>query len=67
MAYVAGLNPHKMTDEEIDAESKQYRLLRIQRSTAYTGSGGPGDLEWVWHLATIILLGLVVLRRRRWL
>ena len=67
VAYVAGLNPHKMTDEEIDAESKQYRLLRIQRSTAYTGSGGPGDLEWVWHLATIILLGLVVLRRRRWL
>lgn len=64
-AYVAGLNPRKITDEEIDVESKKYRLLRIQRSTARTGPGGPGDLGWVWHLATIILLGLVLFRRRR--
>ena len=64
-AYVAGLNPRKMTDEEIDVESKKYRLLRIQRSAPHTGPGGPGDLEWVWHLAAIILLGLVLFRRRR--
>lgn len=65
VAYMAGLNPHKMTDDEIDAESKQYRLLRIKRHTACTGSDGPGNLEWVWHIATIILLGLVIFRRRR--
>ena len=65
VAYAAGLNPRKMTDEEIDAESKKYRLLRIRRSAARTGPGGPGDLEWVWHIATIILLGIVLFRRRR--
>jgi deazaflavin-dependent oxidoreductase (nitroreductase family) len=65
VAYVAGLNPHKMTDEEIDAESKGYRLLRIRRNTARTGFGGPGDVEWVWHLATVILLGWVIFRRKQ--
>jgi len=65
VAYVAGLNPRKMTDEEIDTESKKYRLLRIRRNAARTGPGGPGDLEWVWQLATITLLGIVLFRRRR--
>jgi deazaflavin-dependent oxidoreductase (nitroreductase family) len=64
-AYAAGLNPHKITDQEIDIESKKYRLLRIHRNAARTGSGGPGDLAWVWQVSTIILLGLVLFRRRR--
>ena len=64
-AYAFGINPRKMTDEEIDAGSAGYRLLRIHRSEARTGPGGPGDLEWVWHLATMILLGLLLFRRRR--
>jgi deazaflavin-dependent oxidoreductase (nitroreductase family) len=64
-AYMAGLNPRKMTDEEIAAESAKYRLLRIQRSAERTGPGGPGELEWVWQLATMLLLGLLFLRRRR--
>jgi hypothetical protein len=54
-----------MTDEEIAAESAKYRLLRIQRSAERTGPGGPGELEWVWQLATMLLLGLLFLRRRR--
>lgn len=65
VAYLAGLNPHKMTDEEIKAESEKYRLIRIRRKQARTGSGGPGDLKWVWPLATMILLGMVIFRRRR--
>lgn len=65
VAYAAGLNPRKMIDEEIDSESQKYRLIRIRRSTACTGPGGPGDLEWVWQLATLILLGVVLFRRRR--
>jgi deazaflavin-dependent oxidoreductase (nitroreductase family) len=63
-AYVAGLNPRRMTDEELDAE-KKYRLIRIHRNTERTGTGGPGDLGWVWHLSTFILLGIVLFRRRR--
>jgi len=64
-AYMAGLNPRRMTDEEMDAESKKYRLIRIHRNLARTGPGGPGDLGWVWQLGTIILLGFVLFRRRR--
>lgn len=64
-AYLAGLNPRKMTDQEIEAASEKYRLLCIQRGTARTGPGGPGDLAWLWQLTTIILLGLVLIRRRR--
>jgi deazaflavin-dependent oxidoreductase (nitroreductase family) len=64
-AYLAGLNPRKITDQEIDAASVKYCLLCIQRGTARTGTCGPGDLGWVWQLATIILLGLVLFRRRR--
>ena len=62
-AYAAGLNPRKMTDEEINTESAKYRLLRIHRSEARTGPGGPGELEWVWQLATMVLLGLLFFRR----
>lgn len=64
-AHLAGLNPRKMTDQEIEAASEKYRLLRIQRGTARTGPGGPGDLAWLWQLTTIILLGLLFFRRRR--
>ena len=64
-ANLFGLNPHQMTDEELDAESKHYRLLRIHRTAARSGPGGPGDLAWVWPLTTILLLGLLILRRRK--
>ncbi len=64
-AYAAGLQPHKMTDEEIEAGSRKYRLLRIRRTAARTGPGGPGDLAWIWQVATFTLLGWVFLRRRK--
>jgi deazaflavin-dependent oxidoreductase (nitroreductase family) len=64
-AYAAGMNPRKMSAEELEAESKNYRLLRIQRTAARTGPGGPGDLGWIWQLATILLLGVLLFRRRR--
>lgn len=64
-AYAAGINPYKITDEELEAESRSYRLLRIRRSAARTGPGGPGELEWIWQAATFALLGMVLFRRRR--
>ena len=52
-----------MTDEELDAATKEYRLVRIRRVAARTGKDGPGDLAWVWPLSVMVLLPLVFLRK----
>lgn len=64
-AYAAGLDPRKMSDQELDAATVKYRLIRIRRTTARTGPGGPGDLAWVWPLATMILLPMALRRKNR--
>ena len=64
-ALAAGIDPAKMTDEELDAVTKEYRVVRIRRVAARTGLGGPGDLVWVWPiLALFLLLALFAPRRR---
>ena len=57
----AGLDPYKMSDAELEQATADYRLIHIRRNTPRTGPGGPGDLVWVWPLATLVLL----LSRRR--
>ncbi len=64
-AYAAGINPQRISDEELQRVAADYRLLRIRRQAARTGPGGPGDLVWVWPLATLILLPLALRRRCR--
>lgn len=64
-AYAAGLDPRNMTDQELDAATVKYRLIRIRRTTPRTGPGGPGDLSWVWPLATMILLPMARRRKNR--
>lgn len=64
-ARTAGINPITITDEALDADTDSYRLLHIQRTQARTGSGGPGELAWVWPLATSILLLLLLFKRRK--
>lgn len=61
-APLAGIYPHTMTDEELHAASAAYRLVHIRRTAARTGPGGPGDLQWIWPLSTLLLL---LARRRR--
>ena len=64
-ARMAGINPKRMADEELDAVTGPYRLIRILRTEACTGPHGPADLAWVWPLATMVLLPLVLFRRGR--
>ena len=64
-ARAAGIDPVTKTNEELDAVTSDYRLIHIRRTKACTGRGGPGDLAWVWPLATLILLPLVLFRRKR--
>jgi len=63
-ARVAGLNPYTMSDEELDRATATYRLVRIRRTEARTGPGGPADLAWVWPLVAMILLPLALRRRK---
>jgi len=64
-AYAAGINPRKMNDQTLSTVTATYRLVRIRRAEARTGSNGPGDLAWIWPLATMLLLPLVLPRRKR--
>jgi deazaflavin-dependent oxidoreductase (nitroreductase family) len=41
-----------------------YILIHIRREKERTGSGGPGDLAWLWPLATFLLLPLVLRRKK---
>lgn len=59
-AYAAGVDPKQLTDEELDAATKEYRLIRIRRVAARTGKDGPGDLVWVWPLLVMLLLPLAL-------
>jgi hypothetical protein len=54
-----------MSDAEFDAATESYRLIRIHRMAERTGQGGPGDLSWIWPVATFILLPLVLIGRKR--
>jgi deazaflavin-dependent oxidoreductase (nitroreductase family) len=63
-AYAAGLDPVQMSDAELLAAAANYRLIRIRRTEACTGAGGPGDLAWLWPAVTLGLLALLVFRRR---
>jgi len=64
-ARAAGIDPHAMTNEELDAATRSYRLIRIHRTRACTGPGGPGDLAWFWQIATCLLILALLLRPKR--
>lgn len=64
-ARAVGIDPATVTNEELDILTSDYCLIHIRRAEARTGPGGPGDLSWVWVLATMILLPLVLFRRKR--
>ena len=43
---------------------ERYRIVRIRRTEARTGPGGPGEFAWIWPLATMAL-GFLLPRRRK--
>lgn len=64
-AYAAGINPKTITDEELAETAASYRLIHIKRTEPCTGPGGPGELAWVWPVATFLLLPLLFHRSKR--
>ncbi len=59
-----GVDHRKLADDDLDQMLGTYRLIRIRRTAALTGPGGPGDLGWVWPVLSL-LLALLLLRRRK--
>ncbi len=64
VAPLVGIDPHTLTDEQLEAVTAGYRLIRLQRTEARTGTDGPADLAWVWPLTVMVLLPYLILRRR---
>jgi deazaflavin-dependent oxidoreductase (nitroreductase family) len=58
-----GVNPKKMTDQEFDQATTNYRLIHIRREQKLKGPGGPGDLAWIWIPILVVLAILVLLPR----
>lgn len=63
-AYAAGIDPRTMSDDALAAATVGYKLVRIRRTAARTGPGGPSDLAWVWPVVAT-LLALRLWRRQR--
>jgi deazaflavin-dependent oxidoreductase (nitroreductase family) len=59
-----GVNPRHLSDQDFDELAGKYRMIKIDKTEPLTGPGGPGDLAWIWPLATF-LFGWLLLRRRR--
>ena len=59
-----GVSPHQLSEAELVKLTAEYRLIHIRRTAACTGPGGPGELAWVWPLATFVLLPMALCRRR---
>ncbi len=60
-----GIDPAVVSDEELLNLTRDYRLIHLRRMAPRTGPGGPGDLAWVWPLATFLLLPLAFRGRKR--
>jgi deazaflavin-dependent oxidoreductase (nitroreductase family) len=56
-----GVNPKKMTDQELDKATTNYRLIHIRREQRLKGPGGPGDLAWIWIPILVVLIVLALL------
>ncbi|MEZ4640279.1 MAG: nitroreductase family deazaflavin-dependent oxidoreductase [Caldilineaceae bacterium] len=55
-----GRRPQNLNDVDLDAATREYKLIHIRRGAACTGPGGPGELSWIWPLATFISLPLAM-------
>jgi deazaflavin-dependent oxidoreductase (nitroreductase family) len=65
VAPLFGIYPATGTDKELKIQTGDYRLLRVRLIEPRTGSGGPGDLAWLWPAATFALVLVLSLRHRR--
>jgi|WetSurMetagenome_2_1015567.scaffolds.fasta_scaffold38884_2 deazaflavin-dependent oxidoreductase (nitroreductase family) len=61
-----GVDPLQ-SDDDLKKITTGYRLIHIRRTEARTGTGGPGDMSWIWPATTFLLafLWLLLPRKRK--
>ena len=52
-AVVAGVDPRRLDDPSLEQATRDYRLIRVQR-TGVSTSPAPDDLVWVTHAVTAV-------------
>lgn len=62
-APLAGVDPRRLSDDELDAKTADYRLVELQYRADASGTHGPGDLSWVW--VAVAALWIIDRMRRR--
>jgi deazaflavin-dependent oxidoreductase (nitroreductase family) len=60
-APLFGLHPRRLSDDDLEAATADYRLLRFRPLRRAPSAAGPNDLAWMWWP----LVGVVVITRWR--
>lgn len=60
-----GIHPLTIDDDTLALETKDYRLIRINRVAEKTGNNGPGEYAWFWQITTAILFLLLLTKKWR--
>jgi deazaflavin-dependent oxidoreductase (nitroreductase family) len=47
-APLAGVDPRRLSDADLAEKTADYRLVELHYRADATGTGGPGDLAWIW-------------------
>lgn len=53
--WLLGFHPQSAAEGHFRQATAGYRLLRVSRQSARTGSDGPGSLAWLWPLALLVV------------
>jgi deazaflavin-dependent oxidoreductase (nitroreductase family) len=56
-----GMKPKVISDLELLQLTEGYRLIQIEKEEKLSGPGGPGDLIWVWPVAGLIVLAVLLI------
>lgn len=62
-APLAGVDPRRLSDHEIEEKTAEYKVVELRQLAEATGSGGPGDLAWVWVVVAALWLAKMVRRK----
>ncbi len=60
-----GIDPHTISDETLREKAADWPVIRVRLEQPLSGSGGPGDLAWMWPAAGALVALVWLWRRRR--